>query len=132
MCCFSEPTRISTAALIRRGDRLLLVRRAAGGDLSECWELPGGKADPGEHPAQALKRELQEELGIEADVGTPVGEAQFVHRGERYRLIGYEVVVANSEVALHEHEEYGYYTIDEALNLRLAPSDGSLLRSLLA
>ncbi len=126
----SEPTRVSTAALIRRGDRLLLVRRAAGGDLGECWELPGGKVDPGEHPAQALKRELEEELGVDAAVGESVGEARFVHRGELYHLIGYEVVVAHREVELREHEAYGYYTVSEALNLRLAPSDGALLRSL--
>ena len=126
----SGALRISTAALIRDGERILLVLRRAGGDLGGCWELPGGKTDPGERPEEALRRELREELGVEAVVGRPVGEIEFEHRGERFRLIGYEVAVPEDGIELIEHEASGYFTMAEALRLRLAPSDAALVRAL--
>ena len=52
--------------------RVLLARRTVGRDLAGSWEFPGGKVEPGESPAAALARELCEELGIQAEVGTPL------------------------------------------------------------
>jgi len=57
------------AAVIRRGGRILVTRRPAGGPLGGLWEFPGGKVEPGEEEAEALARELREELGCEARVG---------------------------------------------------------------
>jgi len=49
-------------AWIRAGGRFFLQRRAAtAGYCAGLWELPGGKVEPGESPAQALVRELREE-----------------------------------------------------------------------
>ncbi|RZA12477.1 MAG: NUDIX domain-containing protein, partial [Lysobacteraceae bacterium] len=52
--------------------RVLLARRPEGRDLAGLWEFPGGKVEPGETPANALARELREELGIEARAGRAV------------------------------------------------------------
>ena len=54
------------AAVVRRGDRLLLTQRPPGGPLGLQWELPGGKIEEGESPEHALERELREELGVRA------------------------------------------------------------------
>ena len=60
---------IVVAAVIEANERFLVTRRQAGVHLAGMWEFPGGKIDPGEpHPA-ALRRELKEELDVEADVG---------------------------------------------------------------
>ena len=59
---------VVAAALVREG-RLLAARRTAPPDLAGRWELPGGKVEPGETPRTALRRELAEELGIDAEVG---------------------------------------------------------------
>jgi 8-oxo-dGTP diphosphatase len=55
------------AALVRDG-RVLACRRTAPPEAAGRWEFPGGKVEDGESPAQALVRELAEELGVEAVV----------------------------------------------------------------
>lgn len=54
------------------GVEVLLTRRAAS-PCQGCWDVPGGFIDVDEHPEDALRRELHEELGIEADVRGFVG-----------------------------------------------------------
>ncbi|WAP58083.1 (deoxy)nucleoside triphosphate pyrophosphohydrolase [Streptomyces sp. S465] len=58
-------------AVFDRG-RLLAARRSAPPDLAGRWELPGGKAEPGETPQQTLVRELREELGVEVEPLEPL------------------------------------------------------------
>ena len=52
------------AAVIVDGDRVLACRRREGKADAGRWEFPGGKVEPGESPAEALVREIHEELGI--------------------------------------------------------------------
>jgi 8-oxo-dGTP diphosphatase len=49
--------------------RILVTQRRKDAFYGLFWEFPGGKVNDGEEPRQALRRELREELGIEADVG---------------------------------------------------------------
>jgi 8-oxo-dGTP diphosphatase len=55
------------AAVVWREGRILMTRRPPGGPLGLRWEFPGGKLEPGESVAEALVRELREELGVEAE-----------------------------------------------------------------
>lgn len=57
------------AAVIRRGDAILVTRRPDRPGRPGQWEFPGGKLEAGEGEAEALRRELREELGCEAEVG---------------------------------------------------------------
>ncbi len=57
---------VAAAALID-GDGRVLVQQRATGALAGLWEFPGGKIEPGETPAGALIRELDEELGIDVE-----------------------------------------------------------------
>ena len=57
------------AALIVRDSKLLVCQRHRNDSHGLEWEFPGGKVEPGESPAQALKRELREELGVDATIG---------------------------------------------------------------
>ena len=66
--------------------RILLARRTEGRDLSGSWEFPGGKVEPGETPEAALVRELCEELGIEAVVGTAIIDVPQRYPHKRLRL----------------------------------------------
>jgi len=60
------------AALIWQGGNLLVCQRTRHQTMPLKWEFPGGKIEEGEQPRDALRRELQEELGILAVVGDEV------------------------------------------------------------
>jgi 8-oxo-dGTP diphosphatase len=60
--------RVAAYALIRRDDRMLLARLAPQVRF-QGWTLPGGGVDHGEHPREALRREVFEEAGLHAEPG---------------------------------------------------------------
>ncbi len=62
---------VVAGALISDG-ALLVAQRQRPAELRGLWELPGGKVAPGESEADALIRELREELGIEVSVEAPL------------------------------------------------------------
>jgi 8-oxo-dGTP diphosphatase len=55
------------AGVIERGGRILICQRRRGQAHELKWEFPGGKVEAGESPEDALRRELREELAIEAE-----------------------------------------------------------------
>lgn len=59
-------TEVAVGVLIQSDGRFLLTSRPEGKVYAGYWEFPGGKLEVGESVAQALRRELNEELGIEA------------------------------------------------------------------
>jgi len=64
------------AALMLRGDEVLCCQRTEYQALPLKWEFPGGKIEPGEEPHEALRRELDEELGVQAEIGAKVAQLQ--------------------------------------------------------
>lgn len=60
------------AALIVREGRILVGQRKKADSHGLKWEFPGGKVERGETPRDALARELEEELGIQAHIGAEV------------------------------------------------------------
>lgn len=63
---------IVVAGVLERDGRLLIGQRMKGDRHGLKWEFPGGKVEPGETPKDALRRELREELGIEAEIGPEI------------------------------------------------------------
>ena len=64
--------RTVVAALITRDSKLLVCQRKHSDSHPLQWEFPGGKVEAGESPAEALARELREELGVAATIGSEV------------------------------------------------------------
>ncbi len=65
---------VASAAIYNSQGHLLLARRAYGGRIRDCWELPGGKVEAGERIHQAVVREIREELGVEIELRKAIGQ----------------------------------------------------------
>ena len=72
--------RYVVAALMLRADEVLICQRRPDQPMALQWEFPGGKIEPGEAPEQALARELNEELGIDATIGHRVTQIRHNYR----------------------------------------------------
>ena len=74
------------AALIFRDGKILITQRHTSAHLGGLWEFPGGKCEPGETFEQCLVREIQEELGIEIEVGQLLEEISHAYAEKTVRL----------------------------------------------
>lgn len=72
----ARPDVVAAALIERRSGRacVLVAQRADPPELRGLWEFPGGKVESGESPDEALARELDEELGVRAELGAVLAE----------------------------------------------------------
>ncbi len=75
------------AAVIERDGRYLITRRLEGTHLAGLWEFPGGKISSAEAPETALRRELKEELGVDATVGDLVEAVTWTYPEKTVRIL---------------------------------------------
>jgi 8-oxo-dGTP diphosphatase len=76
------------AAVIERDGKILIGQRQRTARHAFKWEFPGGKVEPGEDERTALKRELREELGIDAEIGEEMDRYEVQYKdGPRTLLI---------------------------------------------
>jgi len=125
------------AALVRTGvdgvRRVLASRRTEPPHLAGFWEFPGGKVDPGETDAEALVRELREELEVEAAVEDRLGADLPI--GDTAVLRVYLARLMSGEPALVDHDAHRWLAAGELDQVPWIPVDRPLvddLRRLLA
>lgn len=68
------------AGLIVKGGKILVCQRTKHQTMPLKWEFPGGKIEEGEQPRNALHRELEEELGIDATIGDEAARIRHEYR----------------------------------------------------
>ena len=83
------------AALIRKDGKCLLTQRWPGKHLGLTWEFPGGKVEAGETDEEALRRELQEELGISVHIGPCCFETCHGYGNREVHLLIYRCSIAS-------------------------------------
>jgi 8-oxo-dGTP diphosphatase len=77
------------AAVIERGGRILICQRNADGAHPLKWEFPGGKVEAGEKFAEALARELWEELRIRAQIGPEIARYEYAYPAKQPILLAF-------------------------------------------
>lgn len=87
-------TVIVAAGIVLEHGKVLVSRRKSGAHLAGLWEFPGGKAEPGEDPRDALARELREEVGVDVTVGEALDVTfhRYEDAGKAVLLLFFEAV----------------------------------------
>lgn len=115
------------AAVIRRGDAVLLCQRGPGKSCALLWEFPGGKIEPGETAAQCAVRECREELGVTLRILRPLGCVTHEYPDRTVRLHAFAAEIAQGEIELREHAQAAWAHPAEVANYALCPADRALL-----
>jgi mutator protein MutT len=120
-------TTVVGAALVLHG-RVLAARRVGPEDVAGGWELPGGKVDPGETAAEAVVRELREELGCTVEALGPLGGRAAIKPG--YELVVERVRLVDGEPVPHEHDAVRWLGPEDLDDVRWLPADQPFLPEL--
>ena len=110
--------------------RWLVNCRPPGTPLAGSWEFPGGKRQPGEAPLAALKRELDEELGVEVLEAEPVLVLEHDYPDKRVRLDVWHVRRYRGQATPREGQPLRWVTVAECRELPLLPADGPIVERL--
>jgi 8-oxo-dGTP diphosphatase len=120
---------VVTAAVVERGARFLVTRRQAGVHLEGYWEFPGGKCEAGESLVDCLRREVREELGVDAVVHEELFTITHEYP-ERTVALHFFRCDVHGEPAPALGQEMRWVTRAELATLPFPPADTELIRLL--
>jgi len=127
--------KIVIAAVIEKDGLILIARRKRGKWHPGQWEFPGGTLEEGETCEQCLKRELQEELAITAEVGDLICSSEYGYTSDyTIKLLAYRATLISGVFNLNDHEviqwvkprdlsNYSFAEVDRPIVERLAEED---------
>lgn len=131
---------VSAVIVERSTRRVLLTQRPRGKDYAWLWECPGGKVDLGESHAEALRRELLEEVGVDAQsiAQRPIWSGEFktekLTRPDRAEITLFMYAVrldGRLAPTPREGQGLGWFTVAEMVGLSLAPGNQRALSAIL-
>jgi 8-oxo-dGTP diphosphatase len=119
------------ASVITQENKVLIAQRAKKDALYEKWEFPGGKLEIGETDHECLKRELQEEFGIDATIGDYLCTSIFEYKGEPMEMVVYYVPSYTGILALYDHKQLKWVTKQELSLYEFPDADKPIIEKLL-
>lgn len=124
-----------TAAIIRRGEEILIAKRGRDQSHPGKWEFPGGKMEPGETTEDCLKRELFEELGVKIQVEELCLVFNYNYNrpdGKKHRFFSFWCKILEGEPSLRVHDSCDWVQIEDLPNFDIIEADKQLVEKLLA
>jgi 8-oxo-dGTP diphosphatase len=113
--------------LLHKGGKILVGQRPPGHSLAGQWEFPGGKIERNETPEQALRRELKEELGIDADIGPLKMASTHTYGDTGIVLLFYDVHFWRGEPKPVHHLELRWVLPEELKNIAIPEANKRIL-----
>ena len=110
------------AAIIHDGKRIFATQRGYG-NYRHKWEFPGGKLEQGETAAQALVREIREELRAEIEVGELFGTVEYDYPEFHVTMHCFLCTLATEQMTLVEHEAAKWLGAEDIDSVDWLPSD---------
>ena len=120
---------VVVAAVFEDRHRFLVTRRPPGVHLAGMWEFPGGKIDPDESHAAALKREIREELDVDIDVGELTYQTTHAYPDVTVVLYFYRCTLLGTPRPLLG-QEMKWVPREDLANLGFPPADKELIELL--
>ncbi|HKD42836.1 MAG TPA: (deoxy)nucleoside triphosphate pyrophosphohydrolase [Myxococcaceae bacterium] len=125
--------RVVGAMLEKEGGRYLITQRRPGASLPLLWEFPGGRVQEGEGDAEALARELKEEMGVEIRVGEQV--MHLLHDYPDYeidfRVFRCGLISPESDIQHLRVHDHRWVTLSEMNQYQFPAADARTLEKLL-
>jgi len=120
-------------AVIEKDGKVLVCQRTRHQTMPLKWEFPGGKIEEGEQPRDALRRELEEELGIHAKVGDEIARLQHTYpNGVRVELRFFVVRAYGGELENRIFRDLQWSAPKDLASYDFLEADASLVRDLAA
>lgn len=126
------PHHVVTAAVIRRDDKVLITCRPEQGLLGGLWEFPGGKQQEGEDLPDCLRREIREELGVEIEVGQPIGVFKHGYTHFRVTLYAFQCSLRGGEPQPIQATDLRWVLPDEMSQFPMGKIDRQISQTLLS
>lgn len=120
------------AAVIRNEEGQIFATQRGYGDFKDMWEFPGGKMEKDESPAQALVREIREELDTLIDVGELIDTVEFDYPAFHLTLHCFWCTVISGKLLLKEHEAARWLDPDDLKAVEWLPADYSILEKIVS
>lgn len=115
------------AIVINKDKKIFAARRKEDLDFGGYWEFPGGKLEEAENSSQALQRELQEELGVVPEIGPELHRLSWKNKLSDFVLIAHIIHHELEDLALVDHDQSDWFSIDDIASLQLMVADMALL-----
>ena len=119
------------AAIIHRDGAYFATQRGYG-EFEGMWEFPGGKIEPGESREDALKREIQEELGVDIYIKELLCTTEYDYPTFHLTMHCYLCSVASGEIELREHKSAQWLTAETLDTVEWLPADREIIAMLRA
>ena len=123
--------RLVAVGLLLRGNTVLICQRRPDQPMALQWEFPGGKIEPGETAQEALRRELMEELRIEAEIGPLITHIRHNYRhGGAVDLQFFAVHRFTGEIGEHIFHDVRWVALEELPQYDFLAADRGLIGDL--